>query len=277
MPDLFAYTSYSRFIKDFQAEKKKEGHGFSFEAFARKAGFKTRSYLIEVATGKKELSHGSLYNVARAMELGPKETEYFEALVGFQHAATFKEREFHFRKLGVLAGRTSGHMLEESQHAYFSEWWHPVIREMACMGGFKGDMARLGQSLRPPLTAKQTKESVALLLNLGLLVKMPSGRYRQADGVVRTADELSSFVVMKYQKENLRLADEALDKVDPEERDISTLTTGISASCYLEIKREIQSFRNHIAQLASKDKGQDRVYQLNLQFFPFTANQKKET
>lgn len=276
MPDLFAYTSYSRFIKDYHAEKKKESRGFSFEAFARKAGFKTRSYLSEVAAGKKELSRGSLYKVARAMDLGPKETEYFEALVGFQHAATFKEREFHFRKMGVIAGRPSGRMLEESPYAYFSEWWHPVIREMVCMGGFRGDMARLGKSMRPALTAKQAKESIDLLLQLGLVVKTISGKYRQADGMVRTADELSSYVVMKYQKENLRLADEALDSVPQDERDISTLTAGISSVCFLELKREIQSFRRHIAHLVDQDKGQDRVYQLNLQLFPLTANHKKE-
>ena len=121
MPDIFAYTSYSRFIKDFQAEKKKENRAFSYEAFARKAGFRTRSYLIEVAAGKKELSRASLYNVAKAMELGARETEYFEALVAFQQAATYKEREFHFRKLGVLAGRPTGRMLAESQFGYFAE------------------------------------------------------------------------------------------------------------------------------------------------------------
>ncbi len=276
MPDLFAYTSYNRFIKDFQAEKKRENRGFSFEAFARKAGFKTRSYLIEVASGKKELSRGSLFKVARAMDLSPRETEYFEALVGFQHATTFKEREFHFRKLGILARRSPGRILEESQFAYFSEWWHPVIRELACMSGFKGDMTQLAQSVKPALTTKQAKESLDLLLHLGLLVKMPSGRFRQTDGMVRTSDELSSFIVMKYQKENLRLADEALDHIAPEDRDISTLTAGISQSCFRELKREIQSFRRHIAHLVSQDKGQDRVYQLNLQLFPLTVNPRKE-
>lgn len=268
MPDIFTYTSYARFIRDYQAERKKENRAFSFEAFARKAGFKTRSYLIEVATGKKELSRASLYNVAKAMDLEARETEYFEALVAFQHAATFKEREFHFRKLGVLAGRATGRILAESQFGYFAEWWHPVVRELAAMESFRGDFARLGKSLRPAITARQARESLELLVRLGLLVRTASGRYKQADGAVRTTDELTSFLVMRYQKENLRLADGALDLVEPGDRDISTFTAGVSRACYLEIKREIQAFRNHLADLVDRDKDPDRVCQLNLQFFP---------
>jgi uncharacterized protein (TIGR02147 family) len=276
MPDIFSYTSYARFIKDYQAEKKRENRAFSYEAFARKAGFKTRSYLIEVAAGKKELSRASLYNVAKAMELGARETEYLEALVAFQHASTFKEREFHFRKLGALAGRATGRMLAESQFGYFAEWWHPVVRELAAMESFRGDYARLGKSLRPAITARQARESVELLLRLGLLVRTVSGRFQQADGTLRTPDELTSFAVVRYQKENLRLADEALDAVEPGDRDISTFTAGVSRACFLEIKKEIQAFRNHLADLVERDKGADRVCQLNLQFFPVSDTQEGE-
>lgn len=272
MPDLFSYTDYARFIKDFYEEKKRANKAFSYAAFAKKAGFKTRSYLIEVAAGKKELSRASLYSVAKAMDLGPKETEYFEALVGFQHAGTFKEREFHFRKLESLAGKAPGRLLEESQFAYFSAWYHPVVRELVCMPRFDGDLGKLARSLQPAITGRQAKESVELLLKLGLLVKTPAGKFRQADGAVRTGDGLKSFLILKYQKENLRLADEALDAVDPEVRDISTFTAGVSPACFATLRKELQAFRAHLANLVDKDQGQDRVYQLNLQLFPVSSH-----
>lgn len=268
MPDIFAYTSYARFIKDYYTWKKRESRAFSYEVFARKAGFKTRSYLIEVAAGKKVLSRSSVHGVARAMELGPKETEYFESLVGFRHAATFKEREFHLRKLEMLAGKPPGRILADSQFAYFSAWWHPVVRELVCMARFDGDFGKVAKAVRPAITARQARESVELLLRLGLLRKAASGRYLQADGAVRTADELTSYVVLQYQKDCLRLADEALDDVPLAARDISTFTAGISAACYAAIKRELLSFRAHLAGLVEKDQGADRVYQLNIQLFP---------
>ncbi len=276
MPNIFSYTSYARFIKDYYVEKKSENRRFSYEVFARKAGYKARSYLIEVASGKRELSRASIYSIARAMELGPKETEYFEALVGFQHATTFKEREFHFMKLGALTGKPLGRLLQESEFAYFSEWWHPVVRELACMDRFDGDFVKLSKSLHPAITARQARESVELLIKLGLLAKTPAGRYKQADAAVRTTDELTSFVVHKYQKENLRLADEALDGVSVEDRDITTFTAGMSSAGFESVKKALQAFRSHLANLVEKDRGADRIYQLNIQLFPVSATQNGE-
>jgi uncharacterized protein (TIGR02147 family) len=276
MPDIFRYTSYARFIKDYYLEKKKENSRFSYETFARKAGFKTRSYLIEVASGKKEISKASLYNIARAMDLNSKQTEYFEALIGFQQATTFKEKEFHFSKMGALSGVMPGRILEHSQYAYFSEWWHPVVRELVCLDSFKGDFVKLAKSLLPSITARQARESVELLLDLGLLVKVAAGRFRQVDASVRTEDDLTSFVVLKYQKDNLRLADEALDHIPTAERDISTLTAAMSPSCFAVVKKEMQAFRSHLIKLIENDRHGDRIYQFNLQLFPVSNAQNGE-
>lgn len=277
MPDIFSYTSYARFIRDFYAEKKRENPKFSYEMLSRRAGFKSRSNLIEVSAGKKELSKSKIFSMAQALHLGPKESEFFESLVHFNHARTLKEREFHLRKLGTLAGKSIGRLIGEGQFAYFSEWYHPVLRELVCMRSFTGDMGRLGKSLHPPITAKQAKESVELLLRLGLLEKTAQGRYRQADGALQTEDELTSFIILRYQKENLRLAEEALDGIAPRHRDISTFTAGVSEACFLTVKKELQAFRKHLAKIVDKDEGQDRVYQLNLQFFPVSGVAQGET
>ena len=276
MPDIFAFTSYARFLREYYAEKKAENPKFSYETLSRKAGFKSRSNLIEVSTGKKELTNSRIFAVARALDLNPKECEYFESLVHFNNSTTLKEREFHLAKLGTLAGKSPGRVIGEGQYAYFSEWYHPVIRELVCMRRFDGDAARLAKGLRPAITAKQARESIAHLVKLGLLEKTAQGRYRQTDGSIQTEDELSSFLILRYQKENLRLAEEALDAVDPEARDISTLTAGVSQACFLAVKKEIQAFRRHLSKLVDKDAGQDRVYQLNLQFFPVTENPQSE-
>jgi uncharacterized protein (TIGR02147 family) len=270
MPDIFAYTSYARFIHDWYADRKRGNPKFSYEMLSRKAGFKSRSNLIEVATGKKALTPSRIFGVAKALELGPRESEYFETLVRFNNAGTLKEREFHLAKLGSLAGKTPGRVISEGQFAYFSEWQHPVVRELVCMPGFDGDLGRLAKTLRPALTARQAKQSVELLLRLGLLEKTAQGRFRQADGAIQTEDELSSFIILRYQRENLRLAEDALDTVDPRDRDISTLTAGVSKACFLTLKKEIQAFRRHLSKIVEKDEGADRVYQLNLQFFPLS-------
>jgi uncharacterized protein (TIGR02147 family) len=272
MPDVFAYTSYARFIRDFYAEKKRANPRYSYGILSQKAGLKSRSNLIEIANGKVPLSRLRVFQVARAMELGAKECEYFVSLVHFNNATSLKEKEFHLAKMGELSGSTAGRILGEAQYAYFSEWYHPAVRELACMPPFRGDFAALGRSLIPAITAKQARESADLLVRLGLLRKTAQGRFAQADGAIQTADELTSYMILRYQKESMRLAEAALEGIGPEDRDISTLTAGVSRECFLAIKKEIQAFRRHLSKLIEKDKDPDRVYQVNLQLFPLSAS-----
>ena len=276
MPDIFTYTSYAKFLKDYYEEKKQGNPNFSYETFSRSAGFKSRSNLIEVTAGKKELSKSKIFSVSAAMGLEPKESEYFESLVQFNNSTTLKEREYHLRKLGALSGKSPGTIIGEGQFAYFSEWHHPVIRELICMDRFHGDLIKISKSLKPQVTVRQVKESVALLIRLGLIEKLANGKYRQANGAIQTEDELSSFVVLRYQKENLRLAEEALDGILPEERDISTFTAAVSNKCFLTIKKELQAFRRRLSTLVDKDMDQERVYQLNLQFFPVSDKNHRD-
>jgi uncharacterized protein (TIGR02147 family) len=271
MPDVFSYTSYARFMRDFYAEKKKANPKYSYGMLSQRVGLKSRSNLIEIANGKVPLSRLRVFQVARAMDLGGKECEYFVSLVHFNNANSLKEKEFHLAKMGELAGISAGRILGEAQYAYFSEWYHPAIRELACMPAFQGDFAALGRSLRPPISAKEARESVDLLIRLGLLRKTAQSRFAQADGAVQTADELTSYLILRYQKEGIRLAESALESVVPEDRDFSTLTAGVSRDCFLAIKKEIQAFRRHLSKLIDKDKEPDRVYQVNLQLFPLSA------
>src|SRR5690349_1518260 len=145
MPDVFAYSSYARFIRDFYAEKKRTNPRYSYSVLSLRAGFKSRSNLIEIANGKATLSRLRVFQVARAMELGGKECEYFVSLVHFNNASSLKEKEFHLGKMGELAGRSPARILREAQYAYFSEWYHPAVRELVCMPGFRGDYAFLGR------------------------------------------------------------------------------------------------------------------------------------
>lgn len=276
MPDIFNYTDYRLFIKDFYEEKKKASAAFSYQVFAQKAGFRTNSYLIDVINGRKALSKTSIYDVAKAMDLKKKETEFFDVLVHFTHAKKNKEREFYFERIKSMAGKTSRKIVGVEQYDFYSKWYHAVIRELVVMKDFNGDLHTLARRLNPPVTVKQARESVDLLLRLGMIEKQASGKYRLKDTTIHTGDEISSLAIYHYQQQGLKMAGQALDKVSAKARDISTFTTGISESCFTAMKKEIQDFRSRMEQLAQEDRSQDRVYHMNIQFFPVSTLPKKE-
>jgi uncharacterized protein (TIGR02147 family) len=72
------------------------------------------------------------------------------------------------------------------------------------------------------------------------------------------------------------LAVKSLDDVDPQERDFSGLTFGVTEEAVERIKAEIADFRRRIMSIVLEDKGFDRVLRLNMQLFPLTKQAKKE-
>ena len=73
-------------------------------------------------------------------------------------------------------------------------------------------------------------------------------------------------------REMCDLAKEAIDKVDVRERNISGVTMGVDALTFARISEEIDKCRRNVIALANGCKKIDRVYRLNLQFFPLTDN-----
>ena len=69
MPDIFAYSDSRLFLKDFYEERKKANPTFSYQQFANKAGFKSKSFVFNVITGSKTLSKSALLAAAQAMGL----------------------------------------------------------------------------------------------------------------------------------------------------------------------------------------------------------------
>ena len=77
---------------------------------------------------------------------------------------------------------------QQTGYEYFSNWYHPVIRELVTMRDFNGDSKSLARMIRPPITVKQAQESVKLLLKLGLIEKQAANRYRHSSGIEQTFD-----------------------------------------------------------------------------------------
>jgi uncharacterized protein (TIGR02147 family) len=273
---IFQYTNYRTFLNDIYEEKKKANSKFSYQYFARKAGFKAKTFIFKVLKGQKALPKSGVFRVAKALGLGKKETDYFEAIVNFLHAKSVDERDFYFQRMQSLTPNHPAAELRRSQYQYFSQWYYAPLRELVAMNNFKNDYKTLAKQLSPSITPAKAKKAVKFLVQLGLVKKLPSGKYEQTNKAITTGDEVQSLAVQKFQKENMKLAAEAIDRHKRETRDISTLTAGLSKVGFEKIKAEIQAFRKKLVEIADKDQTPERVYQINFQLFPLCTLPKEE-
>jgi uncharacterized protein (TIGR02147 family) len=270
MDRLFAYTDYRRYLQDWYAEKKRSGKHFSLRMLAEKSGFKARDYLMRVMRGDRNLSLDGAEKLSQYFRFSEKQAEYFKTLVQFNQAPTTLEKERCWRRLSEIQKYGAHQKLRHEQFEYFSSWYHSALRSLLPVKDCGDDWERIGRLLDPPITPKQARDSVDLLLRLGLLQREGRGRYTVSHPAVSTGDEIASLAVAGFHKATMELVKRSIDRHPAPARDISGVTMSLSREGFQRIKGELRAFRKKVMAIASEDREEDMVYQLNLHFIPLT-------
>jgi uncharacterized protein (TIGR02147 family) len=214
MPNIFTYNDYRKYLADYYQEKKAETPSFSYQNFSKKAGFSSKSFVFNVIQGKKNLSSSSIVQLCEAMELNRPESSFFEKLVCFNQATSFKERAFFFEQLSAIHTRdgegSNARKIRQDQYDYYSKWHNVTIRSLIDLFPFKDDYKRLARTVYPAITPKQAKKSVQLLERLGLIEKSNGGHYKVASKLLTTGKEVESLAVQQFHIENMKLAENAV-------------------------------------------------------------------
>jgi uncharacterized protein (TIGR02147 family) len=129
------------------------------------------------------------------------------------------------------------------------------------------------QRLSPPISAREAKQALSVLGELGLLVRDASGRLQQADPLLETGQGPLGHHVVSFHRAMLERAAEALDRVPREEREIASLTLCVSEERMRELKTQLERFQDELLQSYGADRDARRVVQVNLQMFPLSVKE----
>jgi uncharacterized protein (TIGR02147 family) len=268
MKALIEYTDYRVYLKECLAALKESGTKLTNRSFAHSVGVASSSWLTEVLGGTKGISKSLANKISQALHHSKKESRYFETLVSFNQAKTVDERNFYYRELTALKSSVNPSVVNKDQYDYYTTWYHSVIRSLIGIVRFKSDFKGLAQLVSPPITPAQAKQSIKLLESLGFIHKKDDGYYEIKDRAITTGDYGTALAISNFQQETMKLAFESLDRYPKQERDISTVTMGISRQGFEKIKEEANAFRRKIIAIANEDSNIERVFQMNLQLFP---------
>ncbi len=269
MNGIYYYSDYRQYIKDYYESNKAINPAFSYRYLAQKAGVNSSAFFKFIIEGKRNLTKQTILKTCVALKMKDKEAEYFEDLVFFNQARTVKEKNYFFEKLIALQKSRNVKRIEEDHYEYFAEWHHCVIRELVTLVDFGEDYAKLSRLVKPRITAKQAKDSVALLLKLGFL-KKSGGKFVQTEPVVSTGYSIKAHQIIQFQIKMLHNAIESFNRCRDDERLNSSTTFGISRKTYAKFITQIRDLRSRLMEQARVDENPDAVYQLNLNFFPLS-------
>jgi uncharacterized protein (TIGR02147 family) len=270
---IFEYTDYRFFLKDFYSHQKQNSRRFSFRFFAKESGV-SPSLFKDIISGRRHLSPKVMEKYARTMRLSDKETDYFRALVEFVNAKNNRTKNDAFAAMMQHRRRTNLTYLDEKQYEFYSNWYYSAIRELITLPGFREDCEWIAASINPPITPGQAKKALDVLLHLKLVKRNDGGKLELCDTIISSKAEMNSMMLRNYHHEMIRLGQEALERYDPREREVSSLTLGVSGSCFETIKKRIRDFKEEILHIAVEDKTPSQtVCQLNFQLFPLVAGE----
>ena len=242
---------------------------FSHRFFARKAGFSSSSFCLSVIRGRFNLSVAALEKLVRAMELDTRQAAYFKALVQYNQSKKPQEREAAWVQIQELRKSVEFKSLGAPQQGYFSHWYYAVLRELACHPAWDGDFLRLARWLEPQLSTEDARKAVQDLLEWGLLIQEPNGRYRQTNALLN-ADGVPPVALRQIRREFLQHGVGALDALPPSLRFTAMTTLAVSKSSYEYAVQVLEEARQKIIARAADDSSVEKVYEMILQVFPLT-------
>jgi uncharacterized protein (TIGR02147 family) len=275
-PNIFEYTDYRAYLRDYYVAEKARRPAFSYRYFARRAGHTSPNFLKLVIEGKRNLGPASITAFARALELDAEEASFFAELVAYGQSKSDADKNKHLTRITAArnyrkAGRIEGQLFE-----YLAHWYLPAIRELVARPDFVEDAKWIARELMPSISAKKAAEGLKVLLNLGLVRRMPDGRLERGDPSWTTGPEPSSKIVEAFHQQMLTLATEALQKYSAEERNVSSLVVCVRAKTVAELKRRLTSFQQELLALCDADEEPEVVYQVGMQLFPLSRTRSED-
>lgn len=272
-PDLYAYLDYRAFLQAWFDARKERNPRFSHRLFARLAGQKSPSHLIQVIQRKRNLTEATTVAFAHAMKLDAEATAFFEALVHLDQATTDEGRNEAWTRISAERRFRAARRIEGDAFACLSHWRYPAVHELAGLPGFREDPAWIASALRPKITEAEAAEALRLLEGLGMLVRGPEGRLRPAQVSAVTPREVGTLAVHNYHREMAERAREAVGRVAPADRHLLGLTVAIPPELMPQLKEQLNALQARLLDLCDASPGlKRRVVQINLHLIPLSED-----
>ncbi len=277
IPSVYLYLDYRQYFTDVFTEKKNLIRSFSYRSFARLAGSTSPNLLQLITARKLNISNSQLSTLAKSLGLDSNEEKYLETIVAFDHAKTHQEKDKYFQRILLTREYKAIKTIEKKQYDYFSHWYNPVVRELVTSKQYPDDPAWIAERIVPKITLGRVKRSIELLNELGLIdYIVEKKKWVCTDRTVRTPSEVLSMAIVKYSQDIITLGKEAIERFSSKERDVRSITIGLSKEGFKELKKRMESFWKEVLAFADTQENADQVIQVNMQLFPLSIRKEKK-
>ncbi len=272
--EIFNFSDFRLFLKEFYSRKKTSSDRFTFSLFAEMTGFSSPSFLKLVMQGKKNLTPQSIQKIITGLHLKKKQADYFTELVFFNQATSLEEKGMHLDTINKFRKKNRPEKLLPEEFDYLAKWYHCVIREMVELPDFVDDPNWIAKKLLFSVDSGDVAGSLAFLEKKGFIGRNESGKLVKKDKTLATGDigeqEMLNTIARAFHKTMVHFAAQSLSERLKTERNTSNTTLSLSEKSYDMAIKRIEQMRLELLEIAKADSHVNRVYQVNVNLFPLT-------
>ncbi len=265
------FLSYRDYLAKLYAELKRDNPSYSYAQLGEDLGFSRSNVLWLVITGRRKLTLKAIVRVVSALSLTGTDRKYLETLQRYGSVRRPDEREQVLRDLVELKTKTVTSEAGKKALEYFSEWQHPVLREMIGLREFVAESNWINARLVLKLTPMEIRRSLELLERLALITyDRKRGRYVQTGGQVLPDRDVERLASVRFHQKMCDIARETVTRVPAARREMNTMTLCVSDEIAMQAGAILHKACEQIMKLEAETKSREQVYQVNVHLFPFT-------
>jgi uncharacterized protein (TIGR02147 family) len=269
--DIYRFDDFRLYLKQRFDAMQTADSSITQRTFAGKAGFSNPGYFNDIIKGRRKISKAALEKLVAVFSMDPAEEDFFKLLVSYGQTKTAEDKQNMYHKIISRRNRSSFSRVNPAMTRYYQDYRYPLIRNalmaIECTGNFE-DFSRC---IYPPLPSTIVKKIVLDLCDWGLAQKDATGRYAVTEKFIEPAPTLKEQI-RQINREWISHGIDALMKLPPEKRHISSRLISVSAISAKRITEKIEKLRDEIWQMVKDDSETPScVMQLNIQYFPRTV------
>lgn len=275
--EIFNYTDYRTFLKDYFKHRKEVQPSFSLGVWSKALGVSSTAVLVNVLNGKRNPGEMISAKFSNYFAFAPKEQQYFQDLIGLSKVQNDPRLSLALmEKMGRANPDGTFRLLDDQTFSAISKWFYYALREMVSLPHFKEDPDWIRDHLEYEVTSKEIKKAIEDLLKLSLLEKDNNGKLKATTRNISMSHDVASEAVKRYHEQVMENGKVSIRKHSLKERDFSSVTINIREENISALKEFLKEFREQVNELFEENAHSSRVFQLNMQLIPLTKCNKQE-
>jgi uncharacterized protein (TIGR02147 family) len=245
--------SFQEILRNELIARNRKNPRYSLRAFAKSLEIQP-SALSQMLSGRRPITEKMKLRLG--MALGFSATE-----LGQISASSKQSRISNYQRI------------DEDQLDVIADWYHYAILELTYLADFKSDAGWVAKRLG--LSPTEARVAIDRLFRMGFLLKTKRGNWEDSskDGkLTHISPGITSAAARKHQIQLLDLSKKAVQEVDIQKRNHTSMTMAIHLDDLPAAIERIALFRRQFAEEFQSKRKAEEVYQLQIGLFPLTKS-----